>query len=360
MRCPCAAPRISPNLHRARSARVRSGALGDGGVVVEVSVWLVLLQSIWRAACPVFALPADVDPIHMAGSGTSGELSLTCTLCYILFVFQVASFVPWMVCLRCSSGGMSEQGVGRKDASPRRPCKKSDRTSSVDRGSRGKESVPTAPREFEPVPSTSQLSSVTGDTAQATGEKLDRLTALLSGFIEKCSARDVTATPDFSGFHDVLSSDKSPNGSFIGEEKGEPLADNLAQILNQSLRRRPNDDSVKATAAKVKLLINVDNFTLPMTNDDVAKALSLGGRLLDARVSRTTCLLSKAIVPLARFLSDFGDKKNLSLDHYVMDLNSSLRFLQLYDPHSEGNCLVVCARLSFGKIVHFGLRSGNS
>ena len=162
-------------------------------------------------------------------------------------------------------------------------CKRSERTSSVDRGSRGKESVPAVPREPEPVPSTSQLSSVTGDAAQATNDKLDKLTDLLSGFIEKCSAKDVAASPDFSGFHDVSSSDESSDGdadpmealdgllsaaahpassasqeqqemfqtalsdlagSFIGEEeKGEPLADNLAQILNQSLRRRPNDDS---------------------------------------------------------------------------------------------------------------------
>lgn len=276
----------------------------------------------------------------------------------------MAFFVPRMVCFCYSSDGMSEQGGGRKDVSPRRPSKKSDRTSSVERGSRGKEPVPAAPREFEPVPSTSQLSSVREDTAQATNEKLDRLTALLSGFIETCSAGDVPATPDFSGFHDVSSSDESPGcdadpldaldgflpeaahsvtqdqqdvfrtalsdlaGSFLGEEeKGEPLADNLAQILHQSLRRRPNDESVKATAAKVKLPVNVGNFTVPVTNADVAKALSFGGRLLDARVFRTTCLLSKAIVPLARLLSDFGDKKNLSLDQHLMGLNSSLRLL---------------------------------
>lgn len=261
---------------------------------------------------------------------------------------------------------MSEQGGGKKDASPRRHSKKTDRTGSVERGSRGKESVPAGPRELEPVPSTSQLPSVTVDTAQATNAKLDRLTALLSGFIEKCNAEDVPATPDFSGFHDVSSSDESPGGdgdpldvldnllpeahsvpsvpqdqqdvfqtalsdlagSFIGEEeKGEPLADNLAQILNQSLRRRPNDESVKATAAKVKLPSNVANFQVPVTNADVTKALSMGGRLLDARVSRTSCLLTKAIVPLARLLSDFGDKKTLSLDQHVMGLNSSLRLL---------------------------------
>lgn len=38
------------------------------------------------------------------------------------------------------------------------------------------------------------------------------------------------------------------SGHFHGEEeKGEPLSDRLATILNASLRRRPSHDSVKAT-----------------------------------------------------------------------------------------------------------------
>ena len=148
--------------------------------------------------------------------------------------------------------------------------------------------------------------------------------------------------------------------SFIGEEKGEPLADNVAQIMNQSLHRRLNDESVKTTVAKVKLPINVDNFTVPATNAEVAKTLSHGGRPFDARMSGTTGLLSKAIVPLARLLSDFEDKQNLSVDHYVMGMNSILRLLAaacnyVYDPHSEGNCPYSCSRFSFGKIVHVGL-----
>lgn len=189
---------------------------------------------------------------------------------------------------------MSGQGSGRKDAS-----KRSDKTSTVARGSRGKEPVVAVPRVSESFPSTSQLPQTPSESAQVTNEKLDRLTTLLSGFIEKCSADRVAASPDFSGFHDVSSSDELPEadgdsdpmdgldellspsqplpsaccnqqedafqsafadlaGSFLSEEeKGAPLSEKLVNILNQSLRRRPLDDNVKATAAKVKFPSNV-------------------------------------------------------------------------------------------------------
>lgn len=94
---------------------------------------------------------------------------------------------------------MADQGGARKDASPRRASKKSDRTTSVDRASRGKEIVVAAPRDPEPIPSTSQQTPMSS-AAQATNEKLDRLTTLLGGFIEKCSSEKVQVTPDFSGF----------------------------------------------------------------------------------------------------------------------------------------------------------------
>ena len=64
-----------------------------------------------------------------------------------------------------------------------------------------------------------------------------------------------------------------------------------------------------------------------MTNGDITKAMTSGGKLLDARLARTNGILSKAIVPLARLMSDFGEKNNLSMEHYTPGLNSSLRLL---------------------------------
>ena len=60
-----------------------------------------------------------------------------------------------------------------------------------------------------------------------------------------------------------------------------------------------------------------------MTNGDITKAMTSVVKLLDARLARTNGILSKAIVPLARLMSDFGEKKSLSMEHYTPGLNSS-------------------------------------
>lgn len=75
-------------------------------------------------------------------------------------------------------------------------------------------------------------------------------------------------------------------GSFLDEEEqGEPLSENLANIHNSSLRRRPSDDKVKATAAKLNLPSNVGNLKVPLTNNNITIAMSAGGKLLDARLN---------------------------------------------------------------------------
>ena len=117
-------------------------------------------------------------------------------------------------------------------------------------------------------------------------------------------------------------------GSFHGEEeKGEALSDKLANILNLSLRHRPSDDSVKATSAKIKLSINVENMKMTVTNNDISQDMNTGGKFLDALLTRTNCLISKAIVPVAKLISDIGEKKNHPTDHYLASLNDSLRLL---------------------------------
>lgn len=117
-------------------------------------------------------------------------------------------------------------------------------------------------------------------------------------------------------------------GSFQGkEEQGDPLSEKLANILNSSLRRRPSDDKVKATAAKILLPSNVGNLKVPVTNNDITMALSAGETFLDARLTRANCIISKAMVPLAKIVSDIGEKKNLRSEVYFSSLNDSLRLL---------------------------------
>lgn len=58
--------------------------------------------------------------------------------------------------------------------------------------------------------------------------------------------------------------------------------------------------TVKATYAKITLPVNVENLKLPVTNNDLSQAKNTGGKFLDARLTTTNCLISKAIVPVAK------------------------------------------------------------
>ena len=159
---------------------------------------------------------------------------------------------------------------------------------------------------------------------------MDQLSALLVGVIDKLDkgcASDVVSTdsmPDFSGFHDLPSSDgedgnlparttdpldeldklsRAPekdnfdffraledlSGHFHGEEeKGELLSECLASILASSLQCRPSADSVEQTCNRIKLPSNVPNLAMPVTNSAITKAMSVGGKLIDTRLSHTT------------------------------------------------------------------------
>lgn len=200
-------------------------------------------------------------------------------------------------------------------------------------------------------------------------DKYDRLSALVSGLLEKLNKGPDTdaSRADFSGFHDVSSSEDegghsqpvpdcldeldqlaSPtadptadgddsdflqaleelSGHFHGEEaKGKPLSERLATILNASLRRRPTSEGVRLTCEKIRLPSNVPNLTVPSTNTALTKAMSIGGKLIDARLTHTNGLLSKAVVPIAQCINDIGEKKGNSIGNYLPGLNNSLRLL---------------------------------
>ena len=210
---------------------------------------------------------------------------------------------------------------------------------------------------------TSADSAVFGDRVA-----LDRLSSLVSGLIDKLDrapARpegSMNTGTEFSGFHGLSSSDDEDgavpptppdpldgldhlnrdegvdadflralgdlSGHFHGEEeKGDPLADSLATILNASLRRRPLSESVKLTCGKIKLPSNVPNLAVPVTNAEITKAMSVNGRLVDTKLFQTNFLLTKALVPIAVCINDIGEKKSKSLPSYLDGLNNCLRLL---------------------------------
>ncbi|KAK4326074.1 hypothetical protein Pmani_003371 [Petrolisthes manimaculis] len=118
------------------------------------------------------------------------------------------------------------------------------------------------------------------------------------------------------------------SGHFHGEkEKGEPLTDRLASILNSSLRWRPTSEGVKMTSSKINLPSIVPNLTVPTTNTTITKAMSVGGKLIDARLFHTNGLISKALIPVAECISDIGEKKGKTINCFLEGLNNSLRLL---------------------------------
>lgn len=102
---------------------------------------------------------------------------------------------------------------------------------------------------------------------------------------------------------------------------------NLASILDLSLRRQPSSDGVKSTCGKIKPPSNVPSLKVPMTNTAITKAMSIGGRLIDTRLSLTNGLITKALIPIAHCTNDIGEKNGRTIQYYLEGLNSTLRLL---------------------------------
>ncbi|KAK3881370.1 hypothetical protein Pcinc_014187 [Petrolisthes cinctipes] len=192
----------------------------------------------------------------------------------------------------------------------------------------------------------SGLGNKSSECGTASNDKLDKLTSLLSGLIEKLDNNvqgpSTSDAPYYGGFHDLSSSDEDcvvaegvtydtdpldnldticpaqpslqtdvDDASFLraldelsdcfhgDEPKGDPLSDRLASILNVSLRRRPNSDTVKTTCSRLKVPNNVPNMK---ARNEEASPLSLQEFLLIKAFFRTKAALgekdSKQISPV--------------------------------------------------------------
>lgn len=84
---------------------------------------------------------------------------------------------------------------------------------------------------------------------------------------------------------------------------------------------------MKSTCVSIKLLSNVPNLLVPVTNPAITKAMSLHGRLVNGKLFQTNGLLSKALNPIAVCVNDIGEKKGKSLHCYLDGLNCCLRLL---------------------------------
>ncbi|MPC80054.1 hypothetical protein E2C01_074618 [Portunus trituberculatus] len=115
--------------------------------------------------------------------------------------------------------------------------------------------------------------------------------------------------------------------TFTVKKKTGTLSARLAASLNVSLRRQPTSEGIRNTCSKIKLPSNVPNLMVPVTSSAFSKALSVGGKLIDARLSHTNSLLSNGMVPVAVCISDIGEKRGKPVSSYQDRLNNSLRLL---------------------------------
>ena len=77
------------------------------------------------------------------------------------------------------------------------------------------------------------------------------------------------------------------------------------------------------TCGKFLLPSIVLNLTVPITNF----AMNVGGKLFNARLCYTYGLFTKALVPVTRCISDFGEWSVHPVKHYLDGINFSLRLL---------------------------------
>lgn len=107
------------------------------------------------------------------------------------------------------------------------------------------------------------------------------------------------------------------------EDKGAPLSDRHATILDASLRRRPSSEGVRLTCNKINIPNNMPNLSVPVTNSAITKAISVGGRHLDTWLFHTNSLLTKALVPIPQCVRDVGEKKGKFISCYLEGLLAS-------------------------------------
>lgn len=86
------------------------------------------------------------------------------------------------------------------------------------------------------------------------------------------------------------------------------MYDRLASILKVSIRRRSNIGSLKTACDPLKWPNNVFNMKVPKTYLSITKVKTVGGKLLDTRLSRTNITFFRGLELLAHYISDIEDK----------------------------------------------------
>ena len=111
------------------------------------------------------------------------------------------------------------------------------------------------------------------------------------------------------------------------EDDGEDVFEGLAKCLDKSLRLQPSSTKVRELCDRYQFPANVPKLKVPAMNVEVLTALPKGGKLLESKLSKSSGLIAKSLVPLFRILTDIHDGSVRPLDAYCEDIFACVRLL---------------------------------
>ncbi|MPC75985.1 hypothetical protein E2C01_070386 [Portunus trituberculatus] len=103
-----------------------------------------------------------------------------------------------------------------------------------------------------------------------------------------------------------------------------------------------SSDSVKQTCDRIKLPNNVPNLKVPVSNSTITKAMSIGGKLVDTRLSLINGLLR--VQPITCYLEGLNNSFRLlaSAVNYINQLRKEVARIHVNDSALEELCKWEC------------------
>jgi hypothetical protein len=111
------------------------------------------------------------------------------------------------------------------------------------------------------------------------------------------------------------------------QETGPDLHEAYAKILNASLRRRPNKETMGKVRSKYPRPGNVPNLQVPRTNKSVVSEMEKGAQIVDAMIQEAQLNVLKGLIPVLRVVDDISGGKNLDTATYLESMSDTTRLL---------------------------------
>ena len=128
-----------------------------------------------------------------------------------------------------------------------------------------------------------------------------------------------------SGFEAQIA---SFNAFFKQDEATEPsIHEAFAKTIDKSLRRRPNEEALKAMNEQFPRPDNIPNLQVPRVNADVYEQLNKGPAIVDASIQRMQQMVGRAISIGAGLVDQVGDGSAGSTESHLEEITAIVRGL---------------------------------